>query len=74
MSVLDWARPLQTKDGRRGELLPATTIETRRRVLFPNRADPKTGLPTVFLFSEEGICRCDGQPGPMDLENVRDLS
>jgi len=74
--MIDWSRELMTKHGkpRYGRLLPPDGVGSRRRVIMPNvpgrlAPDGKDHY-TIYTYSEDGICRVDGQPGDFDLVNV----
>lgn len=70
--MIDWSLPVRTKGhGWRGRLLHDRGAGDRRRVILPCISpDPhKKIMGTVYLYPESGVCRCDGQAGPYDLEN-----
>lgn len=70
--MIDWSLPVRTKGhGHTGRLLDGRGPSERRRVLLPCiRPDINKKIEgTVYLYREDGVCRCDGDAGPYDLEN-----
>lgn len=77
--MIDWSLPIRTKGhGYIGKLLYDRDATGRRRVSLPQPPHyrgfwtPKNweeDARTTYLYAESGVCRCDGQPGPFDLEN-----
>lgn len=75
--MIDWNASLRTKGGKFGALLPNAPHETRRRVAMcrdglrpstdPNERSRPGKEITTWLYPENGIARCDGEPSEDDL-------
>lgn len=74
--AIDWSQPICTIAEPRhyGITMPVCERTGARRVMFSGAvariSDPAKDMVTVWRFSEQGICRVDGQPGPMDVMNT----
>lgn len=78
--MINWNASLRTKDGKIGLLLPPVPHELRRRVAMcrdgsrpptdPKEQNQPGREMTTWLYGEDGIARCDGQPSDADLVNA----
>jgi hypothetical protein len=66
--VINWNDSLRVKaTGKRAELASEPlNFNGCHRVFIPSGPGH---ISTFWLYDDNGICRVDGKPGPMDIEN-----
>ncbi len=76
--IKEWPRKLNLRDGTPADYLGVCPISGRHRVRFvrghcptlTNGPNPRLNLDwsLVYTLDDNGVCRCDQQPGPMDYD------
>lgn len=74
---INWSRPVRTKNGRYGIVLPPCDLTPRRnRVAVPNKTERISDINkdsiTVYRYDDYGSTNVYGQPSEFDVENYDD--